>query len=68
MDLGKFDVLVEIYERKKAITERHNNFSKMREIMTGSQFNIVHAAKKSLISLVVGIMTSKSSLKTISWR
>lgn len=46
MDLEKFNDLIEINERKKAITERHNNFSKMREIMTGSQFNITHAVEE----------------------
>lgn len=40
MDLGKFDVLVEIYERKKAIVERHNDFSKIREIMSNNPFII----------------------------
>lgn len=45
MDLEKFKDLIEINERKKAITERHNYFSKMREIMAGSQFNIVHAVE-----------------------
>lgn len=45
MDLEKFKDLIEINERKKAITERHSYFSKMRDIMTGSQFNIVHAVE-----------------------
>lgn len=40
MDLGKFNVLVEIYERKKAIVERHNNFSKIRDIMSNNPFII----------------------------
>lgn len=40
MDLGKFNVLVEIYERKKAIIERHNNFSSIRDIMSNNPFII----------------------------
>lgn len=40
MDLGKFDVLVEIYERKKAIVERHNDFSRIREIISNNPFII----------------------------
>ena len=40
MDLGKLNVLVEIYERKKAIVERHNNFSKIRDIMSNNPFII----------------------------
>lgn len=40
MDLEKFSVLIEIYERKKAIVERHNNFSKIRDIMSNNPFII----------------------------
>ena len=46
MDLEKFKDLIEINERKKAITERHNNFSKMKEIMSNNQFNITHGAEE----------------------
>ena len=46
MDLEKFKDLIEINERKKAITERHNCFSKMRDIMAGSQFNTVSAVEE----------------------
>ena len=46
MDLEKFKDLIEINERKKAITERHNYFCKIREIMTGNQFNIVSSVEE----------------------
>ena len=46
MDLEKFKYLIEINERKNAITERHNYFSRMRDIMTGSQFNTVSAVEE----------------------
>ena len=46
MDLEKFKDLIEINERKKAITERHNYFSKMREIMSNSQFNITYGVEE----------------------
>ncbi len=42
MDLEKFNDLIEINERKKAITERHENFSRMRELMSKGQFNIAN--------------------------
>ena len=46
MDLEKFNDLIEINERKKAITERHEYFSRMREIMSNSPFNIVHGVEE----------------------
>ena len=40
MDLGKFNVLVEIYERKKAIVERHDFFNRIRDIISNNPFII----------------------------
>lgn len=46
MDLEKFNDLIEINERKKAITERHNNFSRMRELMSNNPFHIVNGVEE----------------------
>ena len=46
MDLEKFKDLIEINERKKAITERHNHFSKMREIMSNNSLNVVNGVEE----------------------
>lgn len=40
MDLEKFKDLIEINERKKAITYRHDCFEKIRVIMSNNNLNI----------------------------
>jgi len=46
MDIEKFNNLIEINERKKAITERHDYFSRMRDIMSNNNFNMVHGLEE----------------------